>query len=155
LRGAERRGNLNLFVRDCFAPLGLAMTSEGIFFAPRDDTGIIAFVLILGSSLKHTGSHSPQSYFSFFSFFLFSLFLMAFSFFSLSLLSFSLVVSFTSLPKYVSSYKKSSFFFSTLVGFTYLSTNSLVSFKLSFSKRKENSSSKAEEILFFISRGKE
>jgi len=41
-----KRGNLNLFVRDCFAPLGLAMTSEGIFFAPRDDAGIIAFVLV-------------------------------------------------------------------------------------------------------------
>jgi len=75
---------------------------------------------------------------------------MAFSFFSLSLLSFSLVVSFTSLPKYLSSYKKSSFFLSTLVGFTYLSTNTLVSFKLSFSKRKENSSSKAEEIFWVL-----
>jgi len=41
-----KRGNLILFVRDCFAPKGLAMTSEGIFFAPRDDTGIIAFVLV-------------------------------------------------------------------------------------------------------------
>jgi len=51
---------------------------------------------------------------------------MAFSFFSLSLLSFSLVIGFTSLLKYLSSYKKSSFFFSTLVDFTYLSTNTLV-----------------------------
>ncbi len=46
LRGAERRGNLNLFSGDCFVPVGFAMTSEGIFFAPRDDTGIIAFVLV-------------------------------------------------------------------------------------------------------------
>jgi len=37
LRGAQRRGNLNFFARDCFAPLGLAMTSEGIFYAPRND----------------------------------------------------------------------------------------------------------------------
>jgi hypothetical protein len=47
LREAERRGNLNLFFRDCHALSGPAMTSERIFFAPRDDTGIIAFVLVL------------------------------------------------------------------------------------------------------------
>jgi len=38
-----KRGNLNLFLRDhtaCFEQ------SEGIFFAPRDDTGLIAFVLV-------------------------------------------------------------------------------------------------------------
>jgi len=39
-----KRGNLNLFLRDRTA---CSEQSEGIFFALRDDTGIIAFVLII------------------------------------------------------------------------------------------------------------
>jgi len=44
-----KRGNLYLFLRDRTA---CSEQSEGIFFAPRDDTGIIAFVLVLFGSYK-------------------------------------------------------------------------------------------------------
>jgi hypothetical protein len=37
----RERGNLNLFERDCFAPLGLAMTSEGIFYASHNNDIIV------------------------------------------------------------------------------------------------------------------
>ncbi len=43
-----QRGNLNLLLRDRTACSG---QSEGIFFAPRDDTGIIAFVLVTKCSI--------------------------------------------------------------------------------------------------------
>ncbi len=38
-----QRGNLNLSLRDRTA---CSEQSEGIFFVPRDDTGIISFVLV-------------------------------------------------------------------------------------------------------------
>ena len=48
----ERSAAISTFLRDCFAPKGLAMTSKRIFFAPPDDTGIIAFVLVVFLSPK-------------------------------------------------------------------------------------------------------
>jgi hypothetical protein len=42
LRALKGRGNLNLLLRDSTT---CSEQSEGIFFAPRDDTGIIVFVL--------------------------------------------------------------------------------------------------------------
>jgi hypothetical protein len=43
-----QRGNLYLFLRDRIA---CSEHSEGIFFAPRDDTGIIVFVLVTRKKL--------------------------------------------------------------------------------------------------------
>jgi hypothetical protein len=40
--------------------MGLAMTSEGIFFTPRDYTGITALVLIFGKNLL---GNNPTLYF--------------------------------------------------------------------------------------------
>jgi hypothetical protein len=52
-----KRGNLNLFLRNRTA---CSEQSEGIFFAPHDDTGIIAFVLIFG---KNFLGNNPALYF--------------------------------------------------------------------------------------------
>ncbi len=43
-----QRGNLNLLLRN---RLACSEQSEEIFFAPRDDTGIIAFVLVAKCSI--------------------------------------------------------------------------------------------------------